>query len=74
MKSQRTRVVRRNSTAFLDLVRLISTQQTMLAVGLDPQKGFLIGCVKTPQGEKKWKVPLKPEHMAMLEVVRGLLG
>lgn len=56
------------------VLRSLMSSPSVLAVGLDPEKGLFHLMVKTKDGEKRITKKLRAEQVAMFNVVRGLLG
>jgi hypothetical protein len=56
------------------VLRSLMSSPSVLAVGLDPEKGLFHLMVKTKDGEKRFTKKLLPQQEAMFNIVRGLLG
>ena len=56
-----------------DFVRTLLKTPTMIAVGLDPEKGVFHACIKGSDFERKWTEPITPQVMAVFSVIKGLL-
>ena len=58
----------------LGLLNDVFHAPTMIAVGLDPEKGLFHACVKTQKGERRWTEPLSPMLQAVFAAMRSMLS
>lgn len=70
----RKRVARRQAEFDTGLLRSLLSSQSILAVGLDPEKQTFHVFIKTNGREIRKAVPLQPQHQFLLNVVRGMLA
>ena len=64
---------RPNKSNTLGLLADVFRSSTMIAVGIDPEKGLFHAMLKTKVGERKWSEPLSPGLMAVFSVMRSMI-
>ena len=58
----------------LELLAEVFQAPTMIAVGMDPEKGLFHAMVKTHKGQRQWTEPLSPMLQAVFAAMRSMLS
>jgi hypothetical protein len=58
----------------MDILTEVFHAPTMIAVGIDPEKGLFHALVKTHKGQRRWSEPLSPMLQAVFAAMRSMLS